>query len=56
VEPRVTYEPTRAGEVTKYLADLTKARALLGYQPTFPLTAGLKLAVAWQRETGRLPP
>ncbi len=55
IEPDVTYEPTRAGEVTRYVADLTKARELLSYEPKTPLTRGLPLAVAWQRER-RSPP
>ena len=53
-EPRVTYEPTRVGEVTRYVADLTKARELLGYQPRTPLTAGVPLAIDWQRSIGAL--
>lgn len=52
--PRVTYEPTRAGEVTRYVADLAKARELLGYQPRTPLTAGVPLAIEWQRSIGTL--
>jgi UDP-glucose 4-epimerase len=53
-KPRATYEPTRAGEVTRYVADLTKARELLGYQPRTPLTAGIPLAIEWQRSIGTL--
>ncbi len=52
--PEVTYEPARAGEVTRYVADLGKARRLLDYQPRTPLTAGVPQAVAWQREIGLL--
>ncbi|HNQ23549.1 MAG TPA: NAD-dependent epimerase/dehydratase family protein [Phycisphaerae bacterium] len=54
-EPRVAIEPTRVGEVTHYVADISKARALLGYQPQVPLTGGLIQAVAWNRRTGALP-
>ena len=53
-KPRVTYEPTRAGEVTRYVADLAKARELLGYQPKTPLTGGVPLAIEWQRSIGAL--
>lgn len=53
-KPPVTYEPARAGEVTRYVADLTKARELLGYQPQTPLTAGVPLAIEWQRSIGVL--
>ncbi len=50
-EPQARYEPTRAGEVTRYVADLTKARDLLGYDPVTPLTRGLPLAIKWQQQT-----
>lgn len=52
--PRVTYEPARPGEVTRYVADITKARQLLGYEPQTPLTAGIPKAIQWARETGTL--
>ena len=55
VEPKVTYEPSRVGEVTHYVADISKARALLGYNPQVPLSAGLVKAVAWNRKVGALP-
>ena len=49
--PKVTYEPSRAGEVTRYVADITKARELLGYEPQVPFSTGLIRAVKWCRET-----
>jgi UDP-glucose 4-epimerase len=52
--PQATYEETRAGEVTQYVADIRKARDLLGYTPRTPLSGGVPLAVTWQRETGTL--
>jgi UDP-glucose 4-epimerase len=54
-EPRATYESARAGEVTRYVADISKARTLLGYAPQVPLTAGIPRAIRWQQETGVLP-
>jgi UDP-glucose 4-epimerase len=54
-EPRVTYEPARKGEVTRYVADISKARRLLGYNPQTPLTGGIPRAVKWQQEMGILP-
>ena len=53
-EARATYEPSRPGEVTRYVADIAKARELLGYEPQTPLSGGIGLAVKWQRETGVL--
>lgn len=50
--PNVTFEPTRAGEVTRYVADISKARELLGYQPRVPLSSGLIKAVEWSRSVG----
>jgi UDP-glucuronate 4-epimerase len=50
----VTWESSRVGEVTRYVADLTKARQLLGYQPQVPLSAGIDRYVAWWREQGLL--
>ncbi len=53
-EAKVTYEPTRSGEVTRYVADISQARALLGYNPQTPLTAGIPASIRWQREAGYL--
>jgi UDP-glucuronate 4-epimerase len=53
-EPNVSLEPTRAGEVTRYVADISKARQLIGYRPQTPLTAGVPRSVKWQRENGYL--
>lgn len=47
--PQVTFEPSRPGEVTRYVADITKARELLGYAPQVPLSSGLIKAVEWSR-------
>lgn len=52
--PNVTYEPPRAGEVMRYVADITKARQLLGYNPEVPLSAGIPLEIKWFREHGDL--
>ena len=49
-EPKITLAPSLLGEVTHYVADLTKARELLGYEPQVPLEDGIPRAVAWFRE------
>jgi len=46
--PQVTYEPSRPGEVTRYVADIRLARRLLGYEPRVPLREGIGEALAWQ--------
>jgi len=43
---RIRHEPPRAGEVRDSVADIRKARRLLGYSPKFTLSAGLGLTLA----------
>jgi UDP-glucose 4-epimerase len=50
VDPKVTLAPSLLGEVTHYVADLTRARELLGYEPTVSLDEGIPRAVAWFRD------
>jgi UDP-glucose 4-epimerase len=37
IQPKITIRPSRVGEVTHYIANIGKARALLGYNPSTPL-------------------
>ena len=43
--PIIHVEPARAGEVTWYVADITKARTAFGFNPTVPVTVGVPRAV-----------
>ncbi len=45
IEP--VYGPFRKGDIPHSLASIEKARRLLGYEPTFNLQQGLKIAVEW---------
>lgn len=47
VRPDVTVAPSRVGEVTHYVANIGRARALLGYDPQVPLREGIRRAVPW---------
>jgi UDP-glucose 4-epimerase len=47
IRPDISVEPTRVGEVTHYVANIGKARALLGYEPRVPLPDGIGRAVRW---------
>ena len=47
VEPNVTIAPSLLGEVTHYVADVRKARDVLGWTPQTPLDEGIPRAVAW---------
>ncbi len=49
-EPQMAIAPSLLGEVTHYVADLSKARALLGYDPQISLDEGIARSVAWFRE------
>ena len=50
VEPNITIKPSRVGEVTHYVANVGKARALLGYEPKTVLRDGIRQAVQWSTE------
>ena len=45
IEP--VHGPPRAGDIPHSLADISKARRLLGYNPRFDVENGLRLAVRW---------
>jgi nucleoside-diphosphate-sugar epimerase len=45
--PDIRIEPAHIGEVTHYVANINKAKVLLGYQPGIPLSEGICRAAAW---------
>ena len=49
VAPRLDPQPMRAGEISRYVADLSKARALLGYEPQWPPERGIPAFFEWWR-------
>lgn len=49
IETRVKVEPTRPGEISRYVADISKARRLLGYEPTTFLREGVQKCIEWQK-------
>lgn len=49
VQPEVARVPGRAGDVPHSLADISKARAALGYEPTIHFREGLRRTVEWYR-------
>jgi UDP-glucose 4-epimerase len=50
IKPVVHLKPPRVGEVTHYVANIGKARALLGYSPKTTLKEGIERAVAWSTD------
>ncbi len=43
----VTVEENRTGEVSRYVADISKAKKLLGYSPKYDITKGMEATVDW---------
>ncbi len=43
----VEHAPERAGDIRDSLADISKARTMLGFEPAVDLSAGLERAVPW---------
>ncbi|RIK39738.1 MAG: nucleotide sugar epimerase [Chloroflexi bacterium] len=48
-KPRVVHGPPRPGDQRRTVADISKARHLLGYNPTTTVREGLAAQLAWQR-------
>jgi len=51
VPPRVERLPMQPGDVRRTCADITRARALLGYHPTTTIEDGIPRFVRWYEET-----
>ena len=47
IVPAPVYEGFRSGDVRHSQADITRARGLLGYDPTYDAVAGLREALPW---------
>ncbi len=46
----VQIEGRQTGEITRYVADISEARSLLGYDPQVSLAEGIERTVAWWQE------
>ena len=49
-EQAPVYREFRAGDVRHSLADISKAKTLLGYRPSCQIKQGLELAMDWYRQ------
>jgi len=47
VEPNLTFTEIKVGEISKYIADITRARTLLGYDPQYPAARGIPEFYRW---------
>lgn len=50
VEIEPIFGPDRPGDIKHSNADISKARELLGYDPSFSFEEGIQLAIAWYKE------
>ena len=46
---RLEYQPEQPGDMPLTSADISKARRLLGYAPSFPIERGIPIVVEWYR-------
>ena len=44
---QVVIEPTRTGEITRFVADISKAKAKLAYDPKTEFAEGIKKSIEW---------
>lgn len=47
---KICIKNNRAGEVVKFIADIKKARKMLGYKPNFPFKKAIKPAIMWYKK------
>ena len=50
VEREPVFGPDRAGDIKHSNADISKAKRLLGYDPEYDFSRGIKLAIEWYKE------
>lgn len=51
----IDFQPEQPGDMPLTYADLTKARRILGYEPTVLFAEGIRGYIAWLRQTGQIP-
>jgi UDP-glucose 4-epimerase len=56
VTPTILEEPIQPGEINFYVADLTKAKTILGYEPRVSFAEGIRRAVEWSLAWEKRPP
>jgi UDP-glucose 4-epimerase len=56
VTPTIINQPIQPGEINFYVADLTKAKTMLGYQTQVSFAEGIKRAIEWSLAWEKRPP
>jgi nucleoside-diphosphate-sugar epimerase len=52
VQPKADYQPVRSGDVRHSVADIGKAKNLMGYSPAVTLPEGLRRVLEWYKNQG----
>ncbi len=47
---KAQYCEARKGDIRHSLANITRAKTLIGYEPGFSITGGLEIALDWYKE------
>ncbi|KKQ23803.1 MAG: hypothetical protein A3G45_00540 [Candidatus Staskawiczbacteria bacterium RIFCSPLOWO2_12_FULL_37_15] len=47
---KIIIRGNRKGEVVKFVADISKAKMILGYKPNYFLKKGISLSIKWYAE------
>lgn len=55
VTPKIVRQPSQPGDVQRTCADVSRARAVLGYRPTTPIEDGIPRFVRWFKEAHGRP-
>jgi UDP-glucose 4-epimerase len=50
--PKPVYEPPREGDIRRSHADISRARALIGYEPKYDIDTGIRRTVEWFAQQG----
>jgi UDP-glucose 4-epimerase len=45
--PKPVHEPPREGDIRRSHADISRARALIGYEPKYDIDTGIRRTVEW---------
>ena len=50
IEPLIDIQNSRLGEVTHYVADISKSKNILGFSPKVNLSKGISNAIKWHKK------
>jgi UDP-glucose 4-epimerase len=54
-DAEIVHDRARPGDVSRLVADVARARTLLGYEPRVSLSEGVQRLLQWYRDQGKTP-